>query len=161
METVTVGIMMGSESDASVMNEAAKILKNFGVTCEMKVLSAHRTPKECCAYAENFSKQGGKVLICGAGLSAALPGVVAAHTLLPVIGVPLDAGSLQGMDALLSVTQMPPGVPVGGVAIGKPGAKNAALLALRILALSDEGILEKLNEFSEEQRKKILSIELN
>ncbi len=152
--------MMGSKSDLSIMEESSKVLNEFGVSNELKVLSAHRTPKECCAYAESFRKDGGKVFICGAGVSAALSGVVAAHTTLPVIGVPIDASSLNGMDALLSTVQMPPGVPVGAVAIGKAGAKNAALLAIRILSLSDSSLEEKLDNFREEQKKKILSIEI-
>jgi len=155
MKNIQVAIMMGSKSDLPVMEETAKILKDFGVSFEMKVLSAHRTPKETAQYAEELKTHGFKVVVCGAGMSAALAGVVAAHTLLPVIGVPMQ-GSLDGMDALLSTVQMPPGIPVGAVAIGKPGAKNAALLALRILALNDDDIGKKLEEFSENQRQKIL-----
>ncbi len=134
------------------------MLDFFGVSYEEKVLSAHRTPKETSQYAESLKQRGVKVVICGAGMSAALPGVVAAHTILPVIGVPIDASSLNGMDALLATVQMPPGVPVGAVAIGKPGAKNAALLALRVLALSDKAIDKKLEEFKEEQRKTVLAL---
>lgn len=160
MSSIQVAIMMGSASDAPIMSEAANLLKEFGVTCEMKVLSAHRTPKECCAFAEGFRSKGGKVFICGAGVSAALSGVVAAHTTLPVIGVPIDASPLGGMDALLSTVQMPPGVPVGAVAIGKPGAKNAALLAIRILSLSDVGLEKKLEEYRDAQKEKILKTEL-
>lgn len=160
MKTFDVAILMGSESDVPTMEEAAKILTEFGISNQMRVLSAHRTPKETAAFAENFRQLGGKVFICGAGVSAALAGVVAAHTTLPVIGVPIESGALKGMDALLSTVQMPPGVPVGGVAIGKAGAKNAALLALRILSLSDESIVVKLEKFSENQRKKILEINL-
>ncbi len=159
MSNPTVGIMMGSKSDWEVMEAGSKILNDFGVSNEMRVLSAHRTPVECVAYVEQLSTNGAKAFICGAGLSAALPGVVAAHTQLPVIGVPLDAGSLGGMDALLSVTQMPPGVPVGGVAIGKVGAKNAALLVLRILALQDDAIRAKLEEFSAKQKQDILALQ--
>ncbi|MCD4781073.1 MAG: 5-(carboxyamino)imidazole ribonucleotide mutase [Candidatus Omnitrophica bacterium] len=160
MNSIQVAIMMGSQSDLAVMEEAAKILKDFNAPYEMKVLSAHRTPKETSAYAESLKERGVKVVICGAGASAALSGVVAAHTILPVIGIPIDATSLNGMDALLSTVQMPPGIPVGSVAIGKPGAKNAALLALRILALSDETVADKLEEFKETQRQKILNIQL-
>ena len=156
MAEIKVAIMMGSKSDMPIMEEAAKILDQFGVGSETKVLSAHRTPKETSSYAEALMDNGVKVVICGAGMSAALSGVVAAHTALPVIGVPLDASSLSGMDALLSTVQMPPGIPVGCVAVGKAGAKNAAYLALRILALSDKEILKKLQDFSEEQRKNIL-----
>lgn len=156
MDKILVGIMMGSKSDMPTMEEAANILKDFGVGCELKVLSAHRTPKETCAYAEAAKSRGIKVLICGAGGSAALAGVVAAHTNLPVIGIPIES-VLNGLDSLLSTVQMPPGVPVGAVAIGKGGAKNAGLLALRILALSDEAIAKKLETFSDDQRKKILA----
>ena len=160
MSQVTVAIMMGSKSDADIMREAANMLEEFGVSCEMRVLSAHRTPRECAEYAEKFRKNGGKVFICGAGVSAALSGVVAAHTTLPVIGVPIDASPLGGMDALLSTVQMPPGVPVGAVAIGKSGAKNAALLAVRILSLSDESLVGKLEQFRDNNKKKILDTKL-
>ncbi len=154
--STTVAIMMGSKSDMPIMEEASKILNDFGVTNELKVLSAHRTPKETAEYAENFRANGGKAFICGAGMSAALSGVVAAHTTLPVIGVPIDASSVNGMDALLSTAMMPPGVPVGAVAIGKAGAKNAALLVIRILSLGNADLEEKLVAFADEQRKKIL-----
>jgi len=159
MADVKVAIMMGSKSDLPTMQEAANILKDFGVGYDMRVLSAHRTPKECAEFAENLQGRGVKAVICGAGGSAALAGVVAAHTPLPVIGIPIES-VLDGMDSLLSTVQMPPGVPVGAVAIGKPGAKNAALLVLRILALSDETIAGKLQEFSERQRKKILETKI-
>lgn len=159
MKKIDVAILMGSKNDAAIMEEAAKILREFGVSCEMRVLSAHRTPKETCEYAENFRKNGGKVFICGAGVSAALAGVVSAHTTLPVIGVPIDA-ALNGLDALLSTVQMPPGVPVAGVAIGKGGAKNAGLLAIRILSLSDASLEKKLEQFREKQRQDILSTKL-
>ena len=155
MEKIKVGIMMGSQSDLPTMEEAAKVLKEFGVGCEIKVLSAHRTPKETAVYAEKAMPRGIKVIICGAGGSAALAGVVAAHTNLPVIGVPIES-VLNGIDSLLSTVQMPPGVPVAAVAIGKGGAKNAGLLALRILALSDQAIAKKLAKFQDDQRKKVL-----
>ena len=158
--SIQVAIMMGSESDAPTMSEAAKILTDFGVANEMKVLSAHRTPKECAQYAEELKGRGVKVVICGAGGSAALAGVVAAHTSLPVIGIPIESTALNGMDSLLSTVQMPPGVPVAAVAIGKPGAKNAALLALRMLALSDADIEKKLAKYRDEQRDKILKTKL-
>jgi len=161
MKDIQIAIMMGSKSDLPVMEETSKILKDFDIPFEMKVLSAHRTPKETSEYAEQLQSKGVKVVICGAGASAALAGVVAAHTTLPVIGVPIDATSLNGMDALLSTVQMPPGVPVGTVAVGKAGAKNAALLALRILGVSDETIAKKLEEFKQQQKKKILDINLN
>lgn len=155
MKDIKVAVMMGSKSDLSTMEETEKILKDFGVPCEVKVLSAHRTPKETAAYAEGLKDRGIQVVICGAGGSAALAGVVAAHTPLPVIGIPIDS-VLNGMDSLLSTVQMPPGVPVGAVAIGKAGAKNAALLAIRILALSDQALSVKLEQFHDEQRKKVL-----
>lgn len=160
MENIKVAIMMGSESDLSVMEESAKILKDFGVAYEMKVLSAHRTPEQTAEYARGLKSRGAHAVICGAGMSAALSGVVAAHTSLPVIGVPLDASSLDGIDALLSTVMMPPGVPVGAVAIGKPGAMNAAYLALRIVGVTDKGIEAKLEAFKKEQAKKILDIKL-
>jgi phosphoribosylaminoimidazole carboxylase PurE protein len=161
MENIQVAIMMGSKTDLSTMEEAAKILKEFDVRYEMKVLSAHRTPKETAEYADAARSKGVKVLICGAGGSAALAGVVAAHTTLPVLGIPVDSTPLKGLDSLLSTVQMPPGVPVGAVAIGKMGAKNAALLALRILGVSDKSIESKLVKFKEKQRKKILDAGLN
>ena len=160
MTKIQVAIMMGSKSDLPTMEEAAKMLKNFGVGYEMKVLSAHRTPKETALYAEELDARGVKVVICGAGGSAALAGVVAAHCLLPVIGIPMES-TLNGIDSLLSTVQMPPGVPVGAVAIGKGGAKNAGLLALRILALNDKTIKEKLQKFREDQRQDILKTEIN
>jgi phosphoribosylaminoimidazole carboxylase PurE protein len=156
MKDIKVAIMMGSKSDLPTMDEAAKILKDFAVPYEIKVLSAHRTPRETVAYAEGLKEKGVQVVICGAGGSAALAGVVAAHTNLPVIGIPIDS-VLNGMDSLLSTVQMPPGVPVGAVAIGKPGAKNAALLAIRILALADKRLAKRLDQFSDDQRKKILA----
>lgn len=161
MADVQVMILMGSQSDESVMQEAAQVLKSFGIGYDIKVLSAHRTPKETCACAEGFRAQGGQIFICGAGVSAALAGVVSAHTTLPVIGVPVDAGPLNGIDALLSTVQMPPGVPVAGVAIGKAGARNAGLLAVRILSLRDERLAVRLEEYREEQRQKILKIILS
>ena len=160
MATIQVAIMMGSESDLPTMEEAAKILKDFGVGVEMRVLSAHRTPKECAAYAEELKGRGVKVVICGAGGAAALAGVVAAHTSIPVIGIPIETTALSGMDSLLSTVQMPPGVPVAAVAIGKPGAKNAGLLALRILALADKTLGKKLEKYRNDQREKILKIKV-
>ena len=155
MSDIKVAIMMGSKTELPTMEEAAKILKEFGVGYEIRVLSAHRTPKETAEYAESLKGRGVQVVICGAGGSAALAGVVAAHTLLPVIGVPVES-VLNGLDSLLSTVQMPPGVPVAAVAIGKGGAKNAGLLALRILGLCDKNISSKLEKFREQQRKKIL-----
>ena len=156
MADIKVAIMMGSKNDMPVVEEAIKTLEAFGVGNEVKVLSAHRTPKETAAYAEGLMARGVKVVICAAGGSAALAGVVSAHTHLPVIGIPLDSMGFMGLDALLSTIQMPPGVPVAGVGIGKPGAKNAALVAVRILALSDAALVKKLEDFSRDQAEKIL-----
>lgn len=160
MIKIQVAIMMGSDSDLPTMEEAAKILKEFGIGYEMRVLSAHRTPKECSAYAEGLKGRGVKVVICGAGGSAALAGVVAAHTTIPVIGIPIETTALSGMDSLLSTVQMPPGVPVAAVAIGKSGAKNAGLLAVRILAISDKALDKKMDKFRNDQRVKILKIKV-
>src|SRR5512142_1287248 len=156
MGKTKVAIMMGSKNDMPVVEETAKMLGLFGVGHEMKVLSAHRTPKETAAYAEALAGRGVKVVICAAGGSAALSGVVAAHTMLPVIGIPLDSMGFNGLDALLSTIQMPPGVPVAGVGVGKPGAKNAALIAIRILALNDPALTKKLEDYAKEQAEKIL-----
>jgi len=152
MSTVAprVGILMGSDSDWDVMSAAAKRLEAFGVACEVTVTSAHRAPHRTAEYAGTARQRGLHVLICGAGVAAHLAGVVAAHTTLPVIGVPLDAGSLHGWDALLATVQMPPGVPVATVAVGKAGAENAAILAVQILALSDETLAKRLVEFKAE-----------
>lgn len=160
MKNIQVAIMMGSQSDLPTMQEAEKILKEFGVASEMRVLSAHRTPRETAQYAEELKSRGAKIVIAGAGGSAALAGVVAAHTNLPVIGIPIQETALNGMDSLLSTVQMPPGVPVGAVAIGKPGAKNAALLAIRILALADKELDAKLDQYMKAQREKILNTKI-
>src|SRR5512138_2425773 len=130
-----VGILMGSDSDLPTMQEAAKVLEEFGVAFEMHVASAHRTPDRVVRYARGVAARGVKVLIAGAGGAAHLAGVLAAHVTLPVIGVPMEGGTLGGLDALLSTVQMPGGVPVATVAIGRAGARNAALLAVQILAL--------------------------
>ncbi|MCX5692399.1 MAG: 5-(carboxyamino)imidazole ribonucleotide mutase [Candidatus Omnitrophica bacterium] len=130
-----VGILMGSASDAETMAETEKILKENKIPYEINVLSAHRNPDEVAKYAKSAKKKGIKILICGAGMAAALAGVVSSHTDLPVIGVPIETKSLKGMDSLLSTVQMPGGVPVACMAIGKAGAKNAAILAVRILKI--------------------------
>jgi len=155
MGVIKVAIMMGSRSDLPTMEEGVKILKEFGVGYEVRILSAHRTPKETAEYAEGLKARGVQVVICGAGGAAALAGVVAAHTPLPVLGVPMESGLL-GIDSLLSTVQMPPGVPVACVGIGKAGAKNAGILALRILATTDEAVAKKLNQHQDEQRRRIL-----
>jgi phosphoribosylaminoimidazole carboxylase PurE protein len=156
MDKIQVAIMMGSKNDLPIVEETAGMLKQFGVAHEMRVLSAHRTPKETAAYAESLAGRGVKVVICAAGGSAALSGMVAAHTMLPVIGIPLDSMGFNGLDALLSTIQMPPGVPVAGVGVGKPGAKNAALIAIRIMALSDASLTRKLEDYAKDQAEKIL-----
>ena len=143
------------------MSHCAKTLNDFGIEHEAKVLSAHRTPKELEAFISQSEKDGVQVFIAGAGLAAALPGVVAAQTTIPVVGVPLIAGSLDGMDALMAIVQMPPGIPVGTVAIGKPGAINAALYAIAILALNDDSIAEQLSEYRKTQAEKVLSAKLD
>ena len=139
-----VGILMGSDSDLPTMGEAAKVLREFDIPFEIHVSSAHRTPDRVIRFARDAEKRGFRVLIAGAGGAAHLAGVTAAHTLLPVIGVPMEGGALHGMDALLSTVQMPGGIPVATVAIGKPGARNAGLLAVQILALTDAGLRRDL-----------------
>ena len=146
---------MGSQSDWDVMSHVSATLGKFGISSENRVISAHRAPGLLAEYCESARDRGLKVLICGAGLAAALPGVAAAHTPLPVLGVPLDAGALRGQDALLAIVQMPPGVPVGSLAIGKPGAINAAVLAASILALSDDDVRAALDEFRAQQTQAI------
>lgn len=141
-----VGILMGSESDREVMNRTGEILDELGITYEVNVMSAHRTPAVVQKYSSEAQDRGTKVLIAGAGLAAHLAGAVAAHTILPVIGVPLAAGPLNGMDSLLSTVQMPKGIPVATVAIGSHGARNAAYLAAQIIALEDNEIAGKLRE---------------
>ncbi len=141
-----VGIVMGSESDRAVMTLTAGILEDLGIPYEVNVMSAHRTPDSVKKYASTASERGLKVLIAGAGLAAHLAGSIAAYTILPVIGVPLAAGPLNGMDSLLSTVQMPKGIPVATVAIGSHGAVNAAYLAAQILALEDDAVAAKLRE---------------
>lgn len=154
---VKIGIILGSDSDLPTIEPGLKILDEFGLGYEVRILSAHRTPDLVADYARTAADRGLKVIISAAGMSAALPGTVAAHTLLPVIGVPVASGPLVGVDALLAISQMPPGVPVASVTIGSPGAKNAALLAARILALTDTPLASKLHEFSKKQRDDVLA----
>ncbi len=151
---IKVGIIMGSRSDLPTMNEAFEILKQFGIECEVKIVSAHRTPEEMFEYARTAKSRGLKVIIAGAGGAAHLPGMVASLTILPVIGVPIESKILKGIDSLLSIVQMPAGVPVATVAIG--GAKNAGLLASQIIALEDEKILEKITEYRKNMKNSIL-----
>lgn len=145
-----VGIVMGSDSDLPVMRAAADFLKSVGVECEMTVASAHRTPERAAEYAKSAADRGLKVIIAGAGMAAHLAGVLSAHTDLPVIGVPLDASPLGGMDSLLSTVQMPPGIPVATMGIGKAGAKNAGVFALKMLALSDVNLAQKVVKFRQD-----------
>ena len=144
-----VSIVMGSDSDLETMQDCADVLRDFGVPFDMQVLSAHRTPSLVADFATQALKKGRKVIIAGAGGAAHLAGAVAANTILPVIGVPLAATQLSGFDALLATVQMPAGVPVATVAVGKPGARNAGLLAVQILALSDAKLAEKLRKFKD------------
>jgi 5-(carboxyamino)imidazole ribonucleotide mutase len=149
-----VAVLMGSDSDLPIMDAAISLLKQFNVTVEVKVTSAHRTPVETQAYVQDAENRGCQAFIAGAGMAAHLAGAVAAQTTRPVIGVPIDAGPLQGFDALLSTVQMPGGIPVATVAIGKAGAKNAAYLAVQMMALADDDLAEALkNERAENARK--------
>jgi 5-(carboxyamino)imidazole ribonucleotide mutase len=149
-----VAVLMGSDSDLPIMDAAISLLKQFNVTVEVKVTSAHRTPAETQAYVQDAENRGCQAFIAGAGMAAHLAGAVAAQTTRPVIGVPIDAGPLQGFDALLSTVQMPGGIPVATVAIGKAGAKNAAYLAVQMMALADHDLAEALkNERAENARK--------
>lgn len=150
-----VAILMGSRSDLEVMQEAARILDQFSVPHEMKVLSAHRSPNRTSQYAREAEGAGIQVFIAGAGAAAHLAGVVAAHTILPVIGVPLSSSPLAGLDALLSTVQMPGGVPVASMAIGKAGARNAGLFAVQILARADARLSRALHDYKDQMRKDI------
>jgi len=150
-----VGIVMGSDSDVEVMVEAVKVLERFGIASEMVVSSAHRSPKRTTLYATSAEKRGIKVLICGAGHAAHLAGVVAAQTTLPVIGVPIGSSSLKGLDSILSTVQMPGGVPVATMAIGKSGAQNAGIFAVEILSLSDPALRKKLIRERQEMEKQV------
>jgi 5-(carboxyamino)imidazole ribonucleotide mutase len=155
-----VGVVMGSKSDYDVLAPAVEILKLFGIPYEARVVSAHRTPDWHCTYAEQAERRGLRVIIAGAGGAAHLPGMLAAKTLVPVLGVPVPATMLNGIDSLLSIVQMPKGVPVGTLAIGKPGAANAALFAAEILALADPDLRERLRAWREERSKEVLMQEL-
>jgi 5-(carboxyamino)imidazole ribonucleotide mutase len=150
-----VGIIMGSVSDWKTMSAAAAILDEFDVAYEKNVVSAHRTPHRLAEYAGTAQKRGLHVIIAGAGGAAHLPGMAAAFTTLPVLGVPVESRALKGLDSLLSIAQMPAGVPVGSLAIGEPGAKNAALLAISILALHDEKLRARWEKFRREQTRKV------
>ena len=155
-----ISIIMGSSSDLETLKEAINLLKEFKVGFEVKVLSAHRTPKELEAYVEAAGKKGTQVFIAAAGGSAALAGVIAAHTTLPVIGIPVETKSLKGLDSLLSTVQMPAGIPVASMAIGKVGAKNAAIFALGILALGNKQIAQKLAKHKKVMRVKVVKTKI-
>jgi 5-(carboxyamino)imidazole ribonucleotide mutase len=159
-ESPLVGILMGSTSDWETMKAARDTLDQLGVPCECRVLSAHRTPQATVEYVSTAEGRGIEVLVAAAGGAAHLAGVVAAHTLLPVLGVPMESASLKGLDSLLSTVQMPGGIPVGTLAIGKPGAKNAALLAVAILALGRTELRDRLRAFREAQTEKVLKASL-
>ncbi|MDD2680283.1 MAG: 5-(carboxyamino)imidazole ribonucleotide mutase [Candidatus Omnitrophica bacterium] len=150
-----ISIVMGSESDLGTVNETVKVLKDFGADFELRVLSAHRAPDNLKKYVKEAAKKGIKVFIAAAGGAAALAGVIASNTTLPVIGVPIETKSLKGLDSLLSTVQMPTGVPVATMAIGKAGARNAAIFALEILAVSDKKIQAKLARHKNEMRLKL------
>ena len=149
MNKPLVSIVMGSDSDLEIMREAGKALEGFGITYEIDVTSAHRSPDRTAEYARGASGRGIRVIIAGAGGAAHLAGVIAAHTTLPVIGVPIPSTSLNGMDSLLSTVQMPAGIPVATVAIGKPGATNAGILAAQIIGVADADIAKKLDAHKE------------
>jgi 5-(carboxyamino)imidazole ribonucleotide mutase len=153
MAKALVSIVMGSDSDLEIMREAGKALEGFGIEYEIDVTSAHRSPDRTAEYARNTAGRGIRVIIAGAGGAAHLAGVIAAHTTLPVIGVPIPATSLNGMDSLLSTVQMPAGIPVATVAIGKPGATNAGILAAQILGVADSAIAQKLHQHKDKLAK--------
>lgn len=160
MESALVGVIMGSVSDADTMRPAWELLEALGVPCEKRVVSAHRTPDLLFAYASEAEARGLRAIIAGAGGAAHLPGMVAAKTLVPVLGVPVDATPLRGLDALLSIVQMPKGVPVGTLAIGKAGAANAAILAAQIVALHDPAVRERLRAWRAARTAEALASEV-
>ncbi|MEN9407596.1 MAG: hypothetical protein RLZZ455_812 [Candidatus Parcubacteria bacterium] len=153
MKTATVGIIMGSDSDLPVMQEAAVMLETFGILHELTIVSAHRTPDRLYEYAKSAEKRGIKTIIAGAGGSAHLPGMIAALTALPVIGVPIKTKTMDGVDSLLSIVQMPPGIPVATVAIN--GAKNAGILAASILGIHDQELLQKIHQYKEKLKQEV------
>jgi len=150
-----VSVVMGSDSDFPIMSETIKVLEDFGIPHEVFLTSAHRSPERTTSFAKGAAKKGIKVIIVGAGAAAHLAGVIASQSLLPVIGIPIDATALGGIDALLSIAQMPGGVPVATMAVGKAGAKNAALLAIRILAVEDKSLQKKLQAFIQKMAQDI------
>lgn len=150
-----ISIIMGSQSDMETMQNTAEVLAEFGINFETKIISAHRTPKRLYEFCENAKARGVKIIIAGAGGAAHLPGMTAAITDIPVLGVPVESKTLKGLDSLLSIAQMPYGIPVGTLAIGKAGAKNAGLLAIAILALNDNSLAKKLTEFRKNQTNSV------
>ena len=156
-----IGIVMGSDSDWPVMQAAAKMLEEFGVPYEARVVSAHRTPDLLFEYAETAHQRGLKAIIAGAGGAAHLPGMLAAKTTVPILGVPIPSKHLKGLDSLLSIVQMPKGVPVATFAIGEAGAANAALFAVAMLAREDEGLAAKLDDFRRRQTQTVLDMKLS
>ena len=161
MTAPLVGIIMGSDSDWPTMKRAAEVLEEFSVPFESKVVSAHRTPDLLKEYANTAEQRGLKIIIAGAGGAAHLPGMAAAQTLLPVFGVPVQSKALSGLDSLLSIAQMPGGVPVGTLSIGESGARNAALLAVRVLASGDNALRQKLSDFHEAEEKRVKAMKLS
>ena len=159
-ETAPVSVIMGSRSDWEVMQHACALLSEFGVGHEKRVLSAHRTPDQAAAFIKGARSRGVRIVIAAAGGAAHLAGVCAAHTTLPVLGVPVKGWALDGLDSLLSTVQMPAGIPVATFAVGKPGAINAALAAIAILALSDPVLAQKLEEYRKVQTEQVLAMEL-
>jgi 5-(carboxyamino)imidazole ribonucleotide mutase len=154
-ENPLVSIVMGSDSDLEIMNEAAKALEDFGIPYEIDVTSAHRSPARTAEFARNAAGRGIKVIIAGAGGAAHLAGVIAAESTLPIIGVPIPSTPLNGLDSLLAIVQMPAGIPVATTAIGKPGATNAGILAAQIIALSNSGVAAKMNSLKEKLAKSV------
>ncbi|MFQ6002532.1 MAG: 5-(carboxyamino)imidazole ribonucleotide mutase [Candidatus Zixiibacteriota bacterium] len=154
MRSSKILVIMGSKSDRPIMSKGIEILKKFKIPYSLEICSAHRNPEKTKSLAKSAEKKGIKVIIAGAGMAAHLPGVIASYTNLPVIGVPLSASALSGLDSLFSIVQMPSGVPVATVSIGEAGAKNAALLAIQILALSDEKLKKRLEKFKQELARK-------
>ena len=153
---MSVALLLGSKSDLDVVRGAFDVFKEFGVPFVARVLSAHRTPEDAARFAASAKKNGIEVIICAAGMAAHLGGVVAAHTILPVIGIPVPSAPFDGLDSLLATVQMPPGVPVGAVSCGKAGGKNAALYAIEMLAIKDASLARKLVSFRKKQRDKVL-----
>ncbi|MDD5746554.1 MAG: 5-(carboxyamino)imidazole ribonucleotide mutase [Candidatus Omnitrophica bacterium] len=158
--SVQVAILMGSKSDLETVRETTKVLEDFGVSFEIKVLSAHRTPNDVTRYVEKLAVRGIQVVIGAAGMSAALAGTIAAHTVLPVIGIPIETTTLRGLDSLLSTVQMPKGIPVACMSIGKSGAHNAGLLACQILALHDERLMKKMLQCKRDMAEAVRKIKI-